>query len=42
MTEEGSYPSPAAFRRALTHRLKAKATQSRWSAAQLQRQFAYR
>ncbi len=41
MTEERSYPSPAAFRRALTDRLKAKSAQSRWSVAQLQRQFAY-
>lgn len=41
MTDERSYPSPAAFRRALTDRLKAKAMQSRWNVAQLQRQFAY-
>jgi hypothetical protein len=41
MTEQRSYPSPAAFRRALTDRLKAKSAQSRWSLAQLQRQFAY-
>lgn len=41
MTEERSYGSPAAFRRALTDRLRAKAKDSRWSLAQLQRQFAY-
>jgi len=41
MTEDRSYRSPAAFRRALTDRLKAKAKDSRWSLAQLQRQFAY-
>jgi hypothetical protein len=41
MIENRSYGSPAAFRRALTERLKDKATQSRWPLAQLQRQFAY-
>jgi len=35
------YESPAAFRRALTDRLRAKAEDSRWSLAQLQRQIAY-
>ena len=38
---EPSYGSPAAFRRALTDRLKGKAEESWWSLAQLQRQFAY-
>ncbi len=41
MTEERSYGSPAAFRRALTDRLNAKSKDSKWSLAQLQRQFAY-
>jgi hypothetical protein len=41
VTEQRSYASPTAFRRALTDRLKEKAKESRWSLAQLQRQFAY-
>lgn len=41
MNEERTYPSPAAFRRALTDKLKAKAESSRWSLQQLQRQMAY-
>ncbi len=35
------YASPAAFRRALTDRLKAKTETGEWSLAQLQRQIAY-
>lgn len=35
------YPTPAAFRRALTDRLRARAAASRWNLAQLQRQLAY-
>jgi hypothetical protein len=38
---ERSYSSPVAFRAALTARLKAMAKTSRWTTAQLQRQFAY-
>lgn len=41
MTDTRSYGSPAAFRRALTDRLKAKAESSRWTLPQLQRQMAY-
>jgi len=41
MTNERSYGSPAAFRRALTDRLKALAASSRWTLAQLERQMAY-
>lgn len=41
MSAERSYRSPAAFRRALTDKLKAKAKGSKWSLAQLQRQMAY-
>lgn len=41
MSAERSYGSPAAFRRALTDKLKAKAKGSKWSLAQLQRQMAY-
>lgn len=41
MTDTRSYGSPAAFRRALTDRLKAKAETSRWALPQLQRQMAY-
>jgi hypothetical protein len=41
MAEERSYGSPAAFRRALTDKLKAAAETSRWSLPQLQRQMAY-
>ena len=40
MTER-SYGSPVAFRAALTARLKTMAKTSRWTLAQLQRQFAY-
>ncbi len=35
------YASPAAFRRALTDRLKGVAQSSKWSLPQLQRQIAY-
>lgn len=41
MNEHRAYGSPAAFRRALTDKLKAKAETSRWSLPQLQRQMAY-
>ncbi|MGH2710542.1 MAG: nucleotidyl transferase AbiEii/AbiGii toxin family protein [Actinomycetota bacterium] len=41
MTENRGYGSPAAFRRALTDKLKEQAETSRWSLAQLQRQMAY-
>lgn len=41
MTDERSYDSPTAFRRALTDRLKVKAETSRWTLQQLQRQMAY-
>lgn len=41
MTQNRGYASPAAFRRALTDKLKEKAETSRWSLAQLQRQMAY-
>jgi hypothetical protein len=41
MTATRSYGSPAAFRRALTDRLKAKAESSRWTLPHLQRQMAY-
>jgi len=41
MTDVRSYGSPAAFRRALTDRLKDLATASRWTLPQLQRQMAY-
>jgi hypothetical protein len=41
MADERSYASPAAFRRALTDKLKARAQTSRWSLPQLQRQMAY-
>ena len=37
----GEYATPFAFRRALTDRLRALATSSRWTLPQLQRQFAY-
>lgn len=40
MTERG-YMSPAAFRRALTDRLRDVEKKSRWKLPQLQRQFAY-
>jgi hypothetical protein len=41
MADERGYGSPAAFRRALTDKLKAAAETSRWSLPQLQRQMAY-
>src|SRR5882757_7174606 len=41
MTAEERYATPAAFRRALTDRLKAAAKDSRWTLPQLQRQVAY-
>jgi hypothetical protein len=41
MTATRSYGSPAAFRRALTDRLKTKAESSRWTLPHLQRQMAY-
>lgn len=41
MTTVGPYASPAAFRRALTDKLKALAMESKWELPQLQRQMAY-
>ena len=41
MNEPAGYATPAAFRRALTDRLKALASGSRWPLPQLQRQIAY-
>lgn len=41
MSRETPYASPAAFRRALTDRLREIAKSSRWTLQQLQRQFAY-
>ncbi|MEN3279202.1 MAG: hypothetical protein V7607_342 [Solirubrobacteraceae bacterium] len=41
MADEQGYGSPAAFRRALTDRLKNVAKESRWTLPQLQRQMAY-
>jgi len=41
VSENRSYASPAAFRRALTDKLKERAKTSRWSLPQLQRQMAY-
>lgn len=41
MTDDRRYANPAAFRRALTDRLKAVASEGRWSLQQLQRQIAY-
>lgn len=41
MADKRSYGSPAAFRRALTDKLKTAAETSRWSLPQLQRQMAY-
>jgi len=41
MTRVGPYASPAAFRRALTDKLKALAKESKWELPQLQRQIAY-
>ena len=38
---KGSYSSPAAFRRALTDKLRDLATSSQWALPQLQRQMAY-
>ena len=35
------YATPAAFRQALTDRLRSLATESSWELSQLQRQFAY-
>lgn len=40
-SNRGSYTTPAAFRRALTGRLKELTKTSRWSLTQLQRQMAY-
>jgi len=42
MSNTHSYGSPAAFRRALTDKLRAKTRPSRWTLPQLQRQMAYR
>lgn len=41
MANDRAYGSPAAFRRALTDRLKNAAKESRWTLPQLQRQMAY-
>ena len=41
MNESAGYATPAAFRRALTDRLKALASGSRWPLPQLQQQIAY-
>jgi len=41
MTRRGPYTTPAAFRRALTDKLREKVRASRWTLAQLQRQMAY-
>ena len=41
MTDARSYGSPAAFRRALTDKLKERAAAGRWTLQQLQRQMAY-
>lgn len=41
MNDERTYGSPAAFRTALTTRLKTVAETSRWTLPQLQRQMAY-
>lgn len=41
MRDTRGYGSPAAFRRALTDKLRAKAETSRWTLPQLQRQMAY-
>jgi hypothetical protein len=41
MKDTRGYGSPAAFRRALTDKLRAKAETSQWTLAQLQRQMAY-
>lgn len=41
MTNGRTYAAPAAFRRALTDRLRSMAAESRWTLPQLQRQMAY-
>jgi hypothetical protein len=41
LNEPAGYATPAAFRPALTDRLKALASGSRWPLPQLQRQIAY-
>lgn len=41
MSKSDAYPNPAAFRRALTDRLRNEARNSQWTLQQLQRQFAY-
>lgn len=41
MSSQIGYQTPAAFRRALTDRLKGLANKSRWTLSQLQRQIAY-
>lgn len=41
MSAASRYATPAAFRRALTDRLKAAAKGGRWTPQQLQRQVAY-
>ena len=41
MTAERRYATPAAFRRALTDRLRERVRESRWTLQQLQRQVAY-
>lgn len=41
MNEQRSYATPAAFRRALTDKLREKSKTSRWSLQQLQRHMAY-
>jgi hypothetical protein len=41
MTAEGRYGTPAAFRRALTDRIKAAVKESKWTLQQLQRQVGY-
>jgi nucleotidyltransferase AbiEii toxin of type IV toxin-antitoxin system len=41
VSEQRSYASPAAFRRALTDRLQSQAERGRWTLPQLQRQIAY-
>lgn len=41
MSPDRTYPSPGAFRRALTERLRTIAASSRWTLSQLQRHMAY-
>ncbi len=41
MSSAVGYQTPAAFRRALTDRLRGLASKSRWTLPQLQRQIAY-